>query len=87
MSHETTVPAAPLPGSLSPGSARITAGSWWPVATGLLVLYVPTYLRLARDFWVQQEYAHGPLVLAVVLWLAWRVRGTLRGEREKGCRD
>jgi len=50
---------------------------WWPVATGFLVLYVPTYLMLAREPWTMDEYAHGPLILAVVLWLVWRKRNAL----------
>lgn len=46
----------------------------WPVLLGLLALYVPTYIRLAGGIWNQDEYAHGPIVLVVVLWLLWSKR-------------
>ncbi len=50
----------------------------WPVLLGLLALYVPTYIRLAGNTWNQDEYAHGPIVFAVVLWLLWSKRSTFR---------
>jgi exosortase B len=53
---------------------------WLPVALGLAVMYVPTYVDLARGLWQQEAYAHGPIVLAVAAWLAWRQRAALAGE-------
>ncbi len=47
---------------------------WWPVFLGLLVLYVPTYVDLASGPWTKDQNAHGPIVLAVVLWLIWQNR-------------
>lgn len=47
---------------------------WWPVALGLLVLYVPTFVDLARTTWEHEEGSHGPIVLAILLWLAWQAR-------------
>jgi len=50
----------------------------WPmVAVGLLALYVPVYLDAARTLWRDDEYAHGPLILGMFAWLAWRARGAL----------
>lgn len=49
-------------------------GRWWPVLLGLLVLYGPTYARLATGVWQSSDYAHGPIVLAVSLWALWRAR-------------
>ena len=46
----------------------------WPVILGLLVLYVPTYITLANTVWTNDAYAHGPIVLMVVLWLIWDKR-------------
>ena len=46
----------------------------WPILFGLLVLYVPTTFTLLNGPWEKTEYAHGPIVLAVVLWLIWRER-------------
>lgn len=51
--------------------------SWLPALLGLLALYVPTYYSLARGLWSSEEQAHGPIVLAVVLWLLWQRRGQL----------
>lgn len=47
---------------------------WLPVAIGLLVLYVPTFYNLANSIWQEDEYAHGPIILAVILWLIWDKR-------------
>lgn len=48
--------------------------TWWPVVLGLLVLYVPTYWMLAHGLWNSDDYAHGPIVLAVTLFLIWQQR-------------
>lgn len=53
---------------------------WLALAAGLLALYVPTYLSLARTLWREDDYAHGPIILAVFAWLAWR-------ELKSGVRD
>ena len=53
------------------------AGTWWPVALGLLALYVPTFVNVAGTLWQQEEHAHGPIVLVVALWLGWQQRHAL----------
>ena len=50
---------------------------WLPVIAGLLVLYVPIFYDLATTIWNDDEYAHGPIILAVVLWLIWHRRQVL----------
>ncbi len=50
---------------------------WLPVALGLAVMYVPTYVDLAHGLWQLEAYAHGPLLLIVVAWLVWRQRAVL----------
>ena len=50
---------------------------WLPVALGLAVMYVPTYVDLAHGLWQQEAYAHGPIILVVVAWLVWRQRAAL----------
>jgi len=50
---------------------------WLPVAIGLLVLYVPTFHSLATGIWQEDDYAHGPIILAVILWLIWDKRVVL----------
>jgi exosortase B len=51
---------------------------WLPVALGLAVMYVPTYVDLAHGLW--QQEAHGPIILVVVAWLVWRQRAALASE-------
>lgn len=51
--------------------------AWLLVAAGLLALYLPVYLELARTLWRDDEYAHGPLILGMFAWLAWRARDAL----------
>jgi EpsI family protein len=46
---------------------------------GLALLYVPTFVDLARGAWREDAHAHGPLILAVSAFLAWRERHALAG--------
>jgi exosortase B len=63
---------------LDANSPRAGAGlEWLPVIAGLLVLYVPTFYDVAVGLWPQDDYAHGPIVLAVILWLFWDKRQVL----------
>lgn len=50
---------------------------WWPVVVGLLILYVPTFVDLAGTHWGRNDHAHGPIILAVVVWLIWNKRQVL----------
>lgn len=45
---------------------------WWPVYVGLLALFIPTFYHLFTGVWGTEEQAHGPLILALSLWLGWR---------------
>lgn len=51
---------------------------WIAVLLGLVALYVPIYAELAQGAWREEAHAHGPIVLAVFLWLVWRKRAALR---------
>jgi exosortase B len=65
--------------------AGASAQRWsWPVgmdpvafgmvAAGLALLYVPTYWQLSRTIWASDEQGHGPIILAVALWLLYSRR-------------
>ncbi len=58
---------------------QVTAAwaEWLPGVAGLLVLYVPTFYELATTLWQQDEFAHGPIILAVIAWLIWDRRQAL----------
>ena len=47
---------------------------WWPIVFGLMALYIPTYYGLFTGLWRGSDQAHGPIVLMVVLFLAWQNR-------------
>lgn len=47
----------------------------WPaflIGAALACLLVPSYVMLAQRVWTTDEQGHGPIILAVTLWLAWR---------------
>jgi exosortase B len=50
---------------------------WWPVALGLLVLYLPTGYDMAHTVWNTEDQAHGPMVVCVSMWLLWNQRQAL----------
>ena len=57
---------------------RGTVGfEWLPVIAGLLILYVPTFYDLASTLWEVDDFAHGPIILAVIVWLIWDKREVL----------
>src|ERR1700716_2200912 len=60
------------------GAGRRRWKPWLAILAGLLVLYVPTYLELARTLWRDDEYAHGPIILLIFGYLVWRGRDALR---------
>lgn len=73
----TTLPSAPKP-ARNERLPLVPIGFDWPafmlVAVGLAALYVPTYADLARTIWATDEQGHGPIILAVSLWLLYERR-------------
>ncbi|MCP5289797.1 MAG: hypothetical protein H6931_11865, partial [Burkholderiaceae bacterium] len=41
---------------------------------GFALLYLPTYWDLAHTIWASDEQGHGPIILAVSLWLLFQLR-------------
>ena len=66
-----SVPTLPLPVTDHAG-ARARWLVWLPIIAGLGVLYVPSLIDLFNGIWSSDEQKHGPIVLGVVCWLAWR---------------
>jgi exosortase B len=81
MNQETSPLTPPKPAKAS-GLAR-----WLPervdpwalaaVLLGLGFVFVPTYMRLAEGVWATDEQGHGPIILAVALWLIFSKRHEL----------
>lgn len=51
---------------------RTANSEWWPILLGMLVLYVPTFLDLFSGLWITEGQAHGPVILALAVWLIFR---------------
>ncbi len=47
---------------------------WLLAGVGLFVMYVPTYWAAFNGIWQTDEMGHGPIILAVLVWLFWGVR-------------
>lgn len=37
----------------------------------LIILYVPTLMLMGNTIWQSEEQSHGPIILALVIWLFW----------------
>ena len=51
--------------------------AWCVLLSGYAAMVLPTYWNAAHSLWQNEEQAHGPLVLAVVVLLFWRQRHAL----------
>jgi exosortase B len=47
------------------------------VALAFLVVFVPTYNKLANSIWASDEQGHGPIILAASAWLLYQRREAL----------
>lgn len=67
-------------GQVTPGRLK----TWQPsVPTAILgvafgVVFAPVLYKLAHTVWTTDEQGHGPIIIAVVLWLLWQQRASLR---------
>lgn len=57
-----------------PASAVVPLGL---LVLGWLVMFVPAYVGLAQTIWGSDDQGHGPVILAVSLWLLWSRRAAL----------
>jgi exosortase B len=69
-----------------PGKTDPTWLPWLPIAAGLAFLYLPVFYDFARGHWQSEEHGHGPIILAVVVWLLWRGRAVLVRPSERPAR-
>ena len=44
------------------------------ILLGFLVLLIPTIINLVNSIWKSDDQAHGPIILAIVIWLFWQVK-------------
>jgi exosortase B len=75
------------PASDPRAGAQASSGWWadiWPrgadvavllaLLGGYALLYLPTYWDLSHTVWASDEQGHGPIILAVCLWLLYQLR-------------
>ncbi len=72
-----------LPRSHAGGLADRKEAPWIVVLGGFLAMYGPVYLNAAQGIWQTDDHAHGALVLAVIVWLFWRLHRPLIDLRSK----
>lgn len=72
MSNALTTPTIP-------GRFPAFTFTWLPLLLSLAALYFPTYAYLVQHTWTQDENAHGPMILAMSLYLAWQRRDIFTG--------
>ncbi|MEC5163523.1 MULTISPECIES: exosortase B [unclassified Janthinobacterium] len=53
---------------------------WGAILFGMLVLFVPTLYDLMTGLWAKEEQAHGPIILALSLWLLARRWSEMRAK-------
>ncbi len=47
---------------------------WLLAIGGFLVMYLPLYWWAAQGIWQTEDHGHGPIILAVMVWLFWTLR-------------
>jgi exosortase B len=67
----TGSPVSPVSSSVRT-DLRFTLIAWGPIVAGVAFLYAPSFIDLFRGIWSTDEQAHGPIVLSIACWLAWR---------------
>jgi exosortase B len=66
---------APVTNRWLADSDRVTP--WLIVLAGFAVMYVPVYWWAAHVIWQSDDHAHGPIILAVIVWLFWTLHKQL----------
>ena len=64
-----------LPGH--PGRAAVVNPqlmAWLLALGGFAAMYVPLYWSASQGLWQSEDQGHGPIILAVLLWLFWTLR-------------
>jgi len=50
---------------------------WLVALAGFAAMYVPLYWWAAGGIWQGEEHGHGSIILAVLIWLFWTLRGEI----------
>jgi exosortase B len=61
---------------LRPAPVR-SAGPWLVVIAGLVAMFAPSWWQASQGLWRTDEFGHGPIILAITVWLLWQRRHQL----------
>jgi len=61
----------PTMGELAPRNSREMALPWIVALAGFAAMYFPVYWWAANGIWQTDDHGHGPIILAVLVWLFW----------------
>jgi exosortase B len=50
---------------------------WLVALGGFLAMYLPVYWWAANSIWQTDDHGHGPIILAVLVWMFWTLRKEL----------
>lgn len=48
--------------------------AWLIALAGFFAMYIPIYWHASQGIWQSDDQGHGPIILAVLLWLFWGLR-------------
>jgi exosortase len=65
-------------------SWRDVLQSRWPLWAGLLILGIPSLIRLGQEAWTVDTGVHGPIVLATAIWLLYQAWPEVAGLKRPG---
>jgi exosortase B len=57
-----------------PAASGNSNRAWILALAGFAAMYVPVYWWAAKGIWQSEDHGHGPIVLAVLVWLFWGLR-------------
>ena len=56
---------------------------WIAVLVGFVAMYGPVYWAAANGIWKSEEQGHGPIIIAVLVWLFWGLRNEIAAAPDK----
>jgi exosortase B len=57
---------------------------YWPLLLGLLLLGIPSLIRLGQETWTTEIGVHGPIVLSTAIWLLYQAWPEVAGLKRPG---
>lgn len=60
-----------------PAIGRAALVPWFVALAGFAAMYLPIYWWAANGIWQTDDHGHGPIILAVIVWLFWTLRHEL----------